>query len=104
MLRTSITSSLCCRVFFVVTMAAATLLTLATFASLSSPAIAIGKPSYSKTSLAQLALGKVLDDAAPIFGVGDYVKFNTSTWMSKYPDSTLLGKSTIRPVALCMSR
>ena len=42
------------------------------------------------SSLADLALQKVLSDASPIFGY--YTKNSTkySTWMSKYPDSTNL--------------
>ena len=46
------------------------------------------------SSLADLALQKILSDASPIFGY--YTKNSTeySTWMSKYPDSTKLVHST----------
>ncbi|KAJ5933634.1 hypothetical protein N7454_005963 [Penicillium verhagenii] len=46
--------------------------------------------SGSATSLADLALSKVLDTASPIFG--DYVKETTAKaeWMKNYADSTLL--------------
>lgn len=40
------------------------------------------------TSLADLALKKVLHDAAPIFGIYVYNQTNTSNWMKSYPDST----------------
>lgn len=40
------------------------------------------------SSLAALALEKVLGDASPIFGQYKNVQTNTSTWMSRYPDST----------------
>jgi 1-phosphatidylinositol phosphodiesterase len=50
-------------------------------------------PVESTTSLAQLALQKVLNDASPIFG--DYTNSgsansSTSQWMRDYPDNTLL--------------
>jgi hypothetical protein len=57
------------------------------FSALASPTVL--KPRAS-SSIADLALQKVLSDAAPIFGY--YSKNDTkfSTWMSKYPDSTKL--------------
>jgi 1-phosphatidylinositol phosphodiesterase len=44
------------------------------------------------SSLAELALQQILSVASPIFGVYDYneTALNTSTWMSRYPDSTQL--------------
>ncbi|KAF8861475.1 PLC-like phosphodiesterase [Acephala macrosclerotiorum] len=66
--------------------------TLAILASLVLPALASPilevRSANKTTSLADLALQKVLFDASPIFGY--YVKNETSTsrWMKKYPDST----------------
>jgi len=42
------------------------------------------------SSLSHLALQKVLDDASPIFGYFTKASTPYSSWMSKYPDSTLL--------------
>lgn len=47
------------------------------------------KPDAS-SDLAQYALGKVLNDAAPVFGPYSNVQTNTSTWMKAYPDDTQL--------------
>lgn len=44
----------------------------------------------TSTTLANLALHKVLNDAAPIFGVYQNTQSNTSNWMEKYPDDTLI--------------
>jgi 1-phosphatidylinositol phosphodiesterase len=44
----------------------------------------------SSTSLSNLALQKVLDDATPIFGYFTKDSTQYSSWMSKYPDSTKL--------------
>lgn len=43
--------------------------------------------SSQQQTLGQLALGKVLQDAAPIFGDYVNVQSNTSLWMKAYPDS-----------------
>jgi len=75
-------------------MAAATLLTLITLVTFSDYTTAFERPSSprygnhssnatcsrSSTSLADLALGKVLSDAAPVFGDYADVQSNTSTW------------------------
>ena len=60
--------------------------------TLASPIVQLSHSSTS--SLADLALQKVLSDASPIFGY--YTKNSTdySIWMSKYPDSTRLVHST----------
>ncbi|KKK20703.1 hypothetical protein P175DRAFT_0498773 [Aspergillus ochraceoroseus IBT 24754] len=53
--------------------------------------IAVSSPSLAiASSLSDLALGKVLQDASPIFG--DYVKksHGKATWMKAYSDDTLL--------------
>lgn len=42
----------------------------------------------SSASLASLALQKVLNEAAPVFGDYQYVNTNLSEWMKAYPDST----------------
>lgn len=55
--------------------------------ALASPTVQIRSADKS-TSLANLALQKVLDDASPIFGYYVKNKTSTSTWMKKYPDST----------------
>ncbi|RFU28502.1 hypothetical protein B7463_g7841, partial [Scytalidium lignicola] len=52
-------------------------------------AIVPGRPVHA-TSLSSLALQKVLDDAAPIFGAYKNDQSYTATWMKKYPDSTRL--------------
>lgn len=59
------------------------------FTAQASPVI-INVETRASSSLADLALQKVLSDASPIFG--DYVNNHSSTarWMKKYPDSTLL--------------
>ncbi|QIW95827.1 hypothetical protein AMS68_001345 [Peltaster fructicola] len=51
-----------------------------------------GQPWDENTSsgLADFALGKVLSDAAPVFGPYKDVQSNTSTWMDAYPDETLI--------------
>ena len=46
-----------------------------------------GLDNMKESSLATLALEKVLGDASPIFGQYRNVQSNTSTWMSRYPDS-----------------
>lgn len=72
-------------------MAAATLLTFATLAGLiSNPVAAFGRVSQhsesvasvsnQSSSLADLALGKVLTDASPVFGDYQDLQSNTSTW------------------------
>jgi len=80
------------RTFFLISMAAATFLTLAALAAFSEPAYAFGRPPWqrpsgdsskvncSSSSLAELALGKVLADAAPVFGDYADVQSNTSAW------------------------
>src|ERR1700733_7772519 len=42
------------------------------------------------TSLQNLALQKVLQDASPIFGYYQMNQSRTSNWMKNYPDDTLL--------------
>ncbi|CZR53585.1 related to phosphatidylinositol phospholipase [Phialocephala subalpina] len=64
-----------------------TLLASLAVSTLASPIVELRSVNKT-TSLADLALQKVLFDASPIFGY--YVKNETSTsrWMEKYPDST----------------
>lgn len=115
MLLQNFSSSLLGRTIFWATMAAATLIVLTTLLGLSSPVAAFGRPSTSShassstnhsSTLAELALGKVLHDASPIFGDYVDVSSNTSTWwevlysidmavliacrMKSYADETLL--------------
>ncbi|KAJ5329468.1 hypothetical protein N7452_009858 [Penicillium brevicompactum] len=52
-------------------------------------ALALGASSAA-SSLADLALQKVLDDAKPIFGPYTRNTGNKATWMRNYPDDTLL--------------
>lgn len=85
--------------FYIFSMAAA-LIALTALASLCDPVLAHGRPSWSypaasrnascSSSLAELALGKVLADGSPVFGDYVDVQSNTSTWMKAYPDSTLI--------------
>lgn len=58
-------------------------------ASLSFTALASPTPRSTK-SLSDLALQKVLSDAAPIFGYYAKNQTSTATWMKNYPDSTQL--------------
>lgn len=46
--------------------------------------------NLAPASLAGLAIEKALFDASPIFGHYENVQSKTSTWMSRYPDSTKL--------------
>ena len=65
-------------------------LALSAFAS---PIVAREQEKMTQSvSLAELALQKVLSDASPIFGDfgASATSPNTSTWMSSYPDSTLI--------------
>ncbi|TKA61021.1 hypothetical protein B0A55_11447, partial [Friedmanniomyces simplex] len=81
-------------------MAAVTLITLTALATLAEPVVAFGTPYHhtyptgysncSSSDLAQLALGKVLSDAAPVFGIYADVESSTSTWMREYADDTLI--------------
>jgi 1-phosphatidylinositol phosphodiesterase len=61
-----------------------------TILSLSLSALASPTLPRSGRSLADLALQKVLADASPIFGYFTKNSTQYSSWMSKYPDSTLL--------------
>lgn len=55
------------------------------------PAIsATSSPSPTAISLAELALQKILDEAAAVFGVYDNSQEDSATWMKAYPDSTQL--------------
>ncbi|KAK4540337.1 hypothetical protein LTR36_009294 [Oleoguttula mirabilis] len=85
-------------------MAAATLLTLTALLGLSDPAVAAAFPkpssqnyasSSTSSSLAELALGKVLNDASPVFGDYADVGSKTSIWMKSYPDDTPLVQMNI---------
>lgn len=90
MLLHGLSSSPLGRVILFAIMAVATLLTLTAFLGFGNPAAALRRPSdnlYShpssnnhSSSLAQLALSKVLDDASPVFGDYVDVQSNTSTW------------------------
>ncbi|KAK0945881.1 hypothetical protein LTR29_002738 [Friedmanniomyces endolithicus] len=81
-------------------MAAVTLLTLTALATLAEPVLAHGAPWHqpyltgssncSSSALAEFALGRVLNDGAPVFGVYADVQNNTSTWMKAYADDTLI--------------
>ncbi|KAK3686698.1 hypothetical protein LTR37_019578 [Vermiconidia calcicola] len=46
------------------------------------------KNNATSSSIEQLALQKVLQDASPIFGRYENVQNGTATWMAKYPDDT----------------
>jgi len=48
----------------------------------------IPRAASASDTLANFALQKVLDDAAPIFGNYNNKQTNTSTWMKAYPDNT----------------
>lgn len=63
---------------------------VATIFSLMIPSLATPHNASSSPTLAELALQKVLQDAAPIFGDYETSTLNTSTWMKNYPDSTKL--------------
>lgn len=73
-------------VLYWISMMAITLLTLAALAALSDPVSAfrshgaIPSKENCSSSLANYALGKVLSDASPVFGLYEDVKSNTSTW------------------------
>jgi hypothetical protein len=78
------------RVVFWSAMVFGTLAALAALAALVDPVTAFGGYGHgerphgganaSSAVLAQFALGKVLDDAAPAFGVYEDVQSKTSTW------------------------
>lgn len=51
-------------------------------------------------TLASLALQKVLQDAAPVFGVYKNVQSNTSTWMSTKPDSLPIVQMVRSPASI----
>lgn len=77
----------------IATMLVFSLITLVAFASWSHPAIAQFRPPShrrpgSRSSLADLALQKVLHDASPIFGITDNNHSSTATWMRAYSDDT----------------
>ncbi len=57
-------------------------------ASLSAVTLAFPFPNPGQTSLSDLALGKVLDDASEVFGPYTDSKTQLSTWMSRIPDNT----------------
>ena len=79
------------RAVYWISMAAVTLLTLTALATLAEPVLAHGAPWHqpyltgssncSSSALAEFALGKVLNDGAPVFGVYADVQNNTSTWL-----------------------
>ena len=58
--------------------------------SLCTLAAPVVKRQGPSTSLQNLALQKVLQDASPIFGYYQKNQSSTSNWMKKYPDDTLL--------------
>lgn len=67
------------------------LVLLAAVGSWSSPVVAqFGSPTNhgSRTSLAELALQKVLQDGSHIFGLDDGNKSSTARWMKAYSDDT----------------
>ncbi|CAG8054196.1 unnamed protein product [Penicillium salamii] len=53
-------------------------------------ALALCTSSFASSPLADFALQKVLEDAAPIFGPYAHRSGNRSQWMKHYPDDTLL--------------
>ncbi len=79
------------RAIYWISMAVVTLLTLTALATLAEPVLADGAPWHqpyptessncSSSALAEFALGKVLNDGAPVFGVYADVQNNTSTWL-----------------------
>lgn len=48
------------------------------------------RDSASSSSLAELALQKVLNEAAPVFGYYENVNSQKASWMKAYPDDTLI--------------
>jgi len=81
------------RVVFWLSMAALTLITFAALSTLTEPVLAYGRPyqhhspgtdgNDTSLVLAEFALGKVLEDAAPVFGDYVDVQSNTSNWLVK---------------------
>jgi hypothetical protein len=71
------------------------------FSALAAPTVLQNR---SSSSLPNLALQKVLNDAAPVFG--HYSKNNTkySTWMSKYSDSTQIVHSSCPIILLSIPK
>ncbi|CAG8379873.1 unnamed protein product [Penicillium salamii] len=53
-------------------------------------ALALCTSPFASSPLADFALQKVLEDAAPIFGPYAHRSGNRSQWMKQYPDETLL--------------
>lgn len=83
---------------YIAAMVAFFLITLAAFTSWSRPTLAQFRPpshhqsgwGSSRSSLADLALQKVLDDASPVFGISDDKHSSTAAWMKAYSNDTPL--------------
>lgn len=87
------------KLLIAIAMLGATVFILAGFAGWTTPVLGLGTSSIkashdsasssnASASLAELALDKVLQDAAPVFGIYENSQVDTSNWMSAYPDAT----------------
>ena len=88
------------KLLFAVGMLGVTFVALVALSGFGDPVLAFSRPSWKSnpqlstsnhsSGLADLALGKVLDYASPIFGNYLDTETKTNAWMSAYPDDMLI--------------